>query len=93
MTASPPRPAPDLRPAPIEAPGVKISLIQVVATALAAITATVVASFLGVAGTVAGAAVASTMSVVGTAVYSHSLRRTRERVRTVVPARRAIKAA
>jgi hypothetical protein len=86
-------PRPDLAPPPASgppapAPGVKISLIQVTATALAAITATVVASFLGVAGTVVGAAVASTLSVVGTAVYGHSLRRTQERVRAVVPVRR-----
>lgn len=85
-------PHPDLAPPPTRpaepSPGLKISLIQVIATALAAITATVVASFLGVAGTVVGAAVASTLSVVGTAVYSHSLRRTQERVRAVVPVRR-----
>lgn len=78
---------PPTRPAEPSA-GLKISLIQVIATALAAVTATVVASFLGVAGTVVGAAVASTLSVVGTAVYSNSLRRTQERVRAVVPVRR-----
>jgi hypothetical protein len=62
-----------------------VSFTQVVATALAAITATIVASFFGVAGTVIGAAISSVMSVVGTAVYSHSLRKTRERMRDVVP--------
>lgn len=86
-------PRPDVAPppatgSPAPSPGVKVSLIQVTATALAAITATVVASFLGVAGTVVGAAVASTLSVVGTAVYSHSLRRAQERARAVVPVRR-----
>ena len=45
------------------------------ASALAAVTATVAASYLGVAGTVIGAGVASVLTVVGNAVYSHSLRR------------------
>ncbi|MBN9619104.1 MAG: hypothetical protein J0H43_05160 [Actinobacteria bacterium] len=66
-------------------PGLDISLTQVIATALAAVTATIGASFLGVAGTVVGAAVASVLSVVGNAVYSHSLRRTQDRVREAVP--------
>src|SRR6476661_1959983 len=52
-----------------------LSVAQVVASAFAAITATVGASFLGVAGTVIGAAIASVLTVVGNAVYSHSLRR------------------
>jgi hypothetical protein len=52
-----------------------------VATALAAITATIAASYLGVSGTVIGAALASVVSAVGNAVYGHSLRSTRDRVR------------
>jgi hypothetical protein len=84
---APPRPT---YPPPDEPQRLNLSLTQVVATALAALTATVVASFLGVAGTVIGAVLASVCSVVGTAVYSHSLRRTRERVRAVVPARRPV---
>lgn len=63
-----------------------LSATQVCASALAAITATVAASYLGIAGTVIGAAVASVLTVVGNAVYSHSIQSTRERVRTVVPA-------
>ena len=51
-----------------------VSATQVIASALAAITATVAASYLGVAGTVIGAGVASVMTVVGNAVYSHSIR-------------------
>lgn len=73
----PPQPEPPAR--------LQLSLTQVVAAALAAISATVVASFFGVTGTVIGAAISSVFSVVGTAVYGHSLRKTRERMREVVP--------
>jgi hypothetical protein len=62
-------------------PRFQLSATQLLATALAAITATIAASFLGVAGTVVGAALASVVSAIGTAVYSHSLRTTRARVR------------
>ena len=70
-------------------PRFELSATQLVATALAAITATVAASYLGVAGTVIGAALASVVSAIGTAVYSQSLRKTHARVREVVPARTA----
>jgi hypothetical protein len=69
-------------------PRFELSATQLLASALAAITATIAASYLGVAGTVIGAALASVVSAIGTAVYSHSLRRTHARVREVVPARR-----
>jgi hypothetical protein len=65
-----------------------LSPTQLLATALAAVTATVAASYLGVTGTVIGAALASVVSAIGTAVYSHSLHTTRARVREVVPPRR-----
>jgi hypothetical protein len=65
-----------------------LSATQLVATALAATTATFAASYLGVAGTVIGAALASVLTAIGNAVYAHSLRRTRERVREVLPAGR-----
>src|SRR5579875_1195554 len=81
-------PARFTRAAPSDGWRPTLSVIQVVATALAAVTATVAASFLGVAGTVIGAAVASVCSVVGTAVFGHSLRHTRDRVRGAAPARR-----
>src|SRR3954453_16825129 len=58
-----------------------LSATQVMASALAAITATVAASYLGVSGTVIGAAVASVLTVIGNAVYGHSLRSTGNRVR------------
>ncbi len=63
----------------------QLSATQVIASALAAVTATVAGSFLGVSGTVIGAAIASVLTVTGNAVYAHSLKRTSERVRTVVP--------
>jgi hypothetical protein len=64
----------------------QLSATQVVASVLAAMTATVAASYLGVAGTVIGAAVASVLTVVANAVYGHSIQRTGERVRAAVPA-------
>jgi hypothetical protein len=57
-----------------------LSVAQVVASAFAAVTATVGASFLGVAGTVIGAAVASVLTVVANAIYLASLHRTRDRL-------------
>lgn len=68
-------------------PRLDLSLTQVLASALAAVTATVAASYFGVTGTVIGAALASVLTVTGNAVYGHSLRRTGDRVRDVVPAR------
>ena len=70
-------------------PRFELSATQLIATALAAITATVAASYLGVAGTVIGAAVVSVMSAIGNAVYAHSLRSTHARVRDAVPTRAA----
>jgi hypothetical protein len=52
-----------------------------VASVLAAVSATVAASFFGVAGTVIGAALGSLISVVGGAVYKHSIETTRQRIR------------
>ena len=56
-------------------PRLQLSATQILASALAAVTATFAASYLGVAGTVIGAGVASVLTVVGNAVYSHSLQR------------------
>lgn len=66
-------------------PSFGLSATQLIGTALAAITATVAASYLGVTGTVIGAALASVLSAVGNAVYTTSLRTTSNRVREVVP--------
>jgi hypothetical protein len=68
-----------------KSPRLQISATQLIASALAAVTATIAASYLGVSGTVIGAAIASVVTVTGNAVYGHSLHRTSERVRTVVP--------
>ena len=66
-------------------PRIQLSATQLIASALAAVTATIAASYLGVSGTVIGAALASVLTVTGNAVYGHSIHRTRERVRTAVP--------
>jgi hypothetical protein len=58
-----------------------LSATQLVASGLAAMSATVAASFFGVAGTVIGAALGSVVTVAGNAVYGYWLRRTRSRVR------------
>jgi hypothetical protein len=62
-------------------PRFELNVVQLVAAALAAITSAVVASFFGVAGTVIGAGIGSLVGTLGTAVYSHSLRRTQARLR------------
>lgn len=89
MTTRHPNPLPDQRePAARPArqlPRLELSATQLVASALAAITATIAASYLGVSGTVVGAAVASVLTALGNAVYGHSLRSTGNRVREVVP--------
>ncbi len=80
----------DSKPQP---PKLQLSATQIIASVLAAMTATVVASFFGVNGTIIGAAVASAVTVTGNAVYSHSLRRTGQEMRKALPpvvARRAL---
>src|SRR5882762_8570368 len=80
-------PSPDESGTPRTRP--ELSVTQIVASTLAAVTATIAASYFGVSGTVIGAALASVVTVVGNALYSHSIRRTRERVLSAVPARPA----
>jgi len=53
-----------------------LSTAQVVGSVLAAITGAVLASTMGVTGTVIGAAVASLVATIGSAIYTWSLRRT-----------------
>ncbi len=67
----------------LAAPGgvLGLSLTQVLGGALAAVTAALAASFLGVAGTIAGAAIGSLVATVGSAVYDHSLRTAGARLR------------
>ncbi|AQZ60190.1 Proline-rich protein [[Actinomadura] parvosata subsp. kistnae] len=63
----------------------ELSVPQILGSALAAVTAAVAASYLGVAGTVIGAAVVSVASTVATAVYTHYLKQTGERVKQHTP--------
>lgn len=60
---------------------IQLSFAQVAASSLAAVSAAVVCSFFGVAGTVIGTAVASVVATAGGAIYSYSLRRTRAKLR------------
>jgi hypothetical protein len=59
----------------------QLSLPQVVGSSAAAVSAAVLCSFFGVAGTVIGTAAASILATVGSAFYSYSLRRTQARLR------------
>lgn len=61
----------------------RVRISQVLAGALAAVTAALIGSTMGVAGTVVGAGVASIISTVGGALYLRSIERTRVGVRTV----------
>jgi hypothetical protein len=63
--------------------GIEIS--KVIAGTLAALTAAVVGSFLGVAGTLAGAAVASVVGSLGTEIYHRSLNRGAKRIGAIAP--------
>ncbi|WP_371600502.1 hypothetical protein [Streptomyces sp. NBC_00564] len=62
-----------------------LTLVQVVASALATVVGAVLASLLGVTGTIIGAAVISTSATTGAAVFSHAFRRTGEGIRSRVP--------
>ena len=58
-----------------------LSVVQVLAGALAAASAALVTSVFGVAGTILGAAITSVVITVGSALYTHSMERARARVR------------
>jgi hypothetical protein len=62
---------------------IDLNLTHVAAAALAAVTTAVLGSGLGAAGTLIGAAGASVITTVGTAVYKASLERSREKVRSL----------
>jgi hypothetical protein len=62
---------------------IRPSLLQVVASALAAVTAAVLSGAFGVAGTFIGAAVASVVASVGSTLYLASLHTTHERLRRI----------
>lgn len=61
----------------------RVRISQVLAGALAAVTAALIGSTMGVAGTVIGAGLASIVSTVGGVLYQRSIDRTTESVRTV----------
>jgi hypothetical protein len=62
---------------------IDVNAVQVVGSALAAISSAFLLSTLGVAGTVIGAALASVVATVGSAVYVHLFRKTGEQLRDV----------
>src|SRR6476661_7358855 len=80
--SSPPPPADEHASSAPEA-AARVTIAQVAASALAAVTATVTLSWLGVAGTIVGAAPASVVTIVGNAVYIRSIRHTQGRVLTL----------
>jgi hypothetical protein len=63
--------------------GLDLSATQIVGGALAAMTAAALGSQLSVAGTIAGAALASIIAAVAGSLYTASLRRTSDKVKTV----------
>lgn len=62
--------------------GLNLSGAQIIASVLATLTAAVAASFLGVAGTLVGAAIGSLVSTMGTEIYKHYLQRSEERLKS-----------
>ena len=62
-----------------------IDIPKTIAGALAAVCAAVIGSFLGVAGTLVGAAVASIVGSVGTEVYARSLKKGTAKLETLAP--------
>jgi hypothetical protein len=66
-----------------KAKALDLSATQIVGGALAAMTAAALGSQLSVAGTIVGAALASIIAAVGGSLYTASLRRTSDKVKTV----------
>lgn len=62
----------------------ELSVTQVTASAVAAVVGAAASARLGTAGTFIGAGVVSAIATTGSAIFSHSLRRTKDRVQTVV---------
>jgi hypothetical protein len=60
---------------------IQLSFAQIAASCLAAVSAAVLCSLFGVAGTVIGTAIASLVATIGSALYAHSMRRTKARLR------------
>jgi len=68
------------RSAPAASGRLEVSGTQVAASVLASVSAAVVASFFGVAGTIVGAAVVSVVATIGSAAYSLGISRTQHRL-------------
>jgi len=81
---SSPRTETAVRPTPDQPKKTSLSAAQVAASALAAVSSAVVASFFGVAGTLIGAALASVITTVSASLYATSLKKTNERLRQVI---------
>lgn len=62
-----------------------IDITKTLAGALAAVCAAVIGSFLGVAGTLIGAALASVIGTVGTEIYNRGLLHGRKKLETIAP--------
>ncbi len=61
---------------------IQLSVVQIIAGALASVSAALVASTFGLKGTLLGAAITSIVASVGGALYTHSLHRARARIQT-----------
>ncbi|WP_435736917.1 hypothetical protein V5D56_19460 [Cellulosimicrobium sp. PMB13] len=91
MTTSPStRPSPGVPDGAPEAPdekapeAPKLSLTQMIASALAAVSTTVLLSYFGIAGTIIGAGAASVITVVANYAYTRSIQKTHEQLKPVV---------
>jgi cell division septation protein DedD len=63
-----------------------LSVTQIVASALAAVSSTILLSYLGVAGTIIGAGIASVLTVVGNNLYTRSILKTRRQMKAALQA-------
>jgi hypothetical protein len=70
--------------APAPNPPARLSIKQIVASALAAVSTTVMLSHFGIAGTIIGAGLASVFTVVANYLYTRSIERTHEALLPVV---------
>ncbi|MCW2504109.1 MAG: hypothetical protein JWO79_2393 [Actinomycetia bacterium] len=82
MTTSPAETATHPRPKPSH-DGLDLSVTKILASALAAISAAVAASYLGAMGTIIGAGVGSIIATVSTSIYQHSIKRTSEKLKKI----------
>ncbi|MEE6286827.1 hypothetical protein V2J52_04060 [Georgenia sp. MJ173] len=81
-------PAADQQAVKREPSAPRLSTLQIVASALAAMTTTALLATLGVAGTIIGAALASVITVLANFVYTASLSRTADKVAATVPVKK-----